>query len=194
MAETPGGWSDPVADKDLPPGQHWVTEMPRLSCGAPPAVTTADWGFVLATEEGPLRRWDWAAFRALPSQGIAVDLHDVDGWSVSSSLWEAASVHRILDGVPTSAEYVVVHSYGDWTTVLPLEDLLEMPTWLAFSYGGRDLSADQGGPVRLLVPHLYLFKSTPWVAGMTLTVHDRPEHRGSHLYGDPWREQRFQLD
>jgi DMSO/TMAO reductase YedYZ molybdopterin-dependent catalytic subunit len=103
----------------------------------------------------------------------------------------------MLCGVGTSAQYVVVHSYAGQTTNLPLDDLIEMPAWLAFSRDDHELTASEGGPARLLVPHLYLWKSLPWVSGMTLTVNDKPgtwERRGYHSYGDPWRQQRFQGD
>ena len=162
-----------------------------------PAVTKADWTFTVATEDGRTRRWDWAAFRALPSQRISVDLHCVTGWSVLASRWEATSVHHMLCGVETSAQYVVVHSYAGHTTNVPLDDLVEMPAWLAFSRDGHELTAAEGGPARLLVPHLYLWKSLPWVSGMTLTVNDEPgtwERSGYHNYGDPWRQQRLHGD
>lgn len=199
MAMTPGG-SVPrnrPEDVDLPPGQHWVSEFPALPAGPPPAVTKADWAFTLAMEDGRTRRWDWAAFRALPSQRINVDLHCVTGWSVLASRWEATSVHHMLCEAGTSTQYVVVHSYAGQTTNLPLDDLVEMPAWLAFSRDGHELTASEGGPVWLLVPHLYLWKSLPWVSGLTLTVNDEPgsrERSGYHNYGDPWRQQRFQGD
>ena len=199
MAMTPGGPAPRgrPEDVDLPPGQYWVTEFPALPAGQPPGVTKADWAFSLTTEDGRIRRWDWAAFRALPSQRLSVDLHCVTGWSVLASRWEATSVHHLLCGVRTSAPYVVVHSYAGRTTNVPLEDLVEMPAWLAFSRDGHELTAAEGGPARLLVPHLYLWKSLPWVSGMTLTVNDEPgtwERMGYHNYGDPWRQQRFQGD
>jgi DMSO/TMAO reductase YedYZ molybdopterin-dependent catalytic subunit len=118
MAMIPGG-PPPRGrpeDVDLPPGQYWVREFPALSAGPPPAVTKADWEFTLTAEDGRIRRWDWAAFRALPSQRISVDLHCVTGWSVPVSRWEATSVHHMLRGVGTSAQYVVVHSYAGHTT------------------------------------------------------------------------------
>ena len=199
MAMIPGGPvpRDRPEDADLPPGQHWVSEFPALPAGPPPAVTKEDWAFTVATEDGRTRRWGWAALRALPSQRISVDLHCVTGWSVLASRWEATSAHHVLCGVGTSASYVVVHSYAGHTTNLPLDDLVEMPAWLAFCRDGHELTAAEGGPAWLLVPHLYLWKSLPWVSGMTLTVNDEPgtwERRGYHNYGDPWRQQRFQGD
>ena len=199
MAADRGGSGppDPPLDDELPPGQHRATSLPQLWSGPAPTVATKQWEFVLSTEDGPLRRWDWIAFRAMPSTHIEVDLHSVTGWSLLGSHWEATSMHQLLAGVQTSAQHVVVQSFGDYTTNLPLEDLLEMPTWLAFAYEGHELAVEDGGPVRLLVPHLYLWKSVPWVRGMTLTVDDHPgtrERLGYHNYGDPWRQQRFQGD
>ncbi len=156
-------------------------------------VATAGWQLTLTSEDGRARSWDWAAFRSLPSVEICVDLHCVDGWSVLGSTWGATSVHELFAGVATSAPFVSVASYDNTTTNLPLEDLLEMPTWIAFSLAGRALPPDLGGPARLLVPHLYLWKSLKWVRAITLTLDDHPgtrESDGCHNYGDPWRQQR----
>jgi DMSO/TMAO reductase YedYZ molybdopterin-dependent catalytic subunit len=181
----------------LPPGQHVVPDLREMSCHPAPQVRVEDWDLTVSAGDRVHRRWDWAAFRALPSEQISLDLHCVTGWSVLSSAWEATSVHLLLDGISTSAQYVVVHSYTDYTVNLPLEDLTEMPTWLAFARGGHDLAPEDGGPVRLLVPHLYLWKSVKWVCGIELTGVDRPgtrERAGSHNYGDPWRQQRTDRD
>jgi DMSO/TMAO reductase YedYZ molybdopterin-dependent catalytic subunit len=180
----------------LPPGQHLVPDLPLVSTHVP-AVMQDDWELTVVVDGAVERRWDWAAFRALPSERISVDLHCVSGWSVLSMSWQATPVHSLLAGVATSAEHVVVRSYAGYSANLPLEDLLEMPTWLAFARDGKDLSPEQGGPARLLVPHLYLWKSVKWVRGFELTADDRPgtrERAGFHNYGDPWRQQRSRSD
>lgn len=179
---------------DLPPGQYLVEDFPVLTAGPTPRVDPADWRFTVATETGAVREWDWAAFRALPTETPTVDLHCVTRWSKLATSWEGVSLDTLLEDVETSAEYAYVQAYGGYTTNLPLEDLLDGQAWVAFRYDGEDLSAEHGGPARLLVPHLYLWKSAKWVRGITLTSQDEPgfwETAGYHSYGDPWREQRY---
>jgi DMSO/TMAO reductase YedYZ molybdopterin-dependent catalytic subunit len=118
----------------------------------------------------------------------------VTRWSKLETTWEGVSLDTLLADVETAADYALVHSYGGYTTNLPLEDLLDRKAWVAFSYDGEDLPAEHGGPARLLVPHLYLWKSAKWVRGITLSNGDEPgfwESLGYHNYGDPWREQRY---
>jgi DMSO/TMAO reductase YedYZ molybdopterin-dependent catalytic subunit len=172
-------------------------DFPVLSAGPTPHVRTEDWAFTITTEAGATRSWDWSAFRALPSEKITVDLHCVTRWSKLATTWEGVSLDTLLADVQTSATFALVHSYGDYTTNLPLPDLLDAKAFVAFRYDGKDLVPEHGGPARLLVPHLYLWKSAKWVRGITLGDVDRPgfwESLGYHNYGDPWREQRFQGD
>jgi DMSO/TMAO reductase YedYZ molybdopterin-dependent catalytic subunit len=181
----------PVA---LPPGQVLVAGLPTVCPDPPPRVGVGEWQFSVTTEYGVVRRWDWPAIRALPSEHVVADLHCVAGWSVLGTHWDGVPVRTLFDGLVTTAEYAVVDSYGGYATNLPLEDLLEMSTWLATAFEGHELRPEQGGPARLLVPHLYLWKSVRWVRGITLSRTDRPgwyERHGYHNYGDPWREQRF---
>jgi DMSO/TMAO reductase YedYZ molybdopterin-dependent catalytic subunit len=144
-----------------------------------------------------LQRWDWKSFRNLPSETITVDLHCVTRWSKVGTCWEGVSLDTLLADIKTDASYTLVRSYGDYTTNVPLEDLLNKQAWIAFRYDGQDLAPEHGGPARLLVPHLYLWKSAKWVRGMTLMHEDKPgfwEGLGYHIYGDPWREQRYSGD
>lgn len=183
----------PPSCPDLPPGQHATTAFPIVSTMPPPRVRTAHWTFTLTTETGLKRTWRWAAFRALPAEKFDVDLHSVQGWSKLGTNWAGVPLRILLDGVRTTAEYAHVATYGDYTTSVPLEDLQEMPTWIAYEYEGEPIPIDHGGPARLLIPHLYLYKSAKWVRGITLSDHDEPgtrEREGLHHYGDPWREQR----
>ncbi|HEX9231873.1 MAG TPA: sulfite oxidase-like oxidoreductase [Jatrophihabitantaceae bacterium] len=179
---------------DLPPGQYLTKDFPLLSAGPTPRVRTEDWEFTITTETGQVHRWDWAALRALPTDEPTVDLHCVTRWSKLETTWEGVSLDTLLADVETAADFAFVHSYGGYTTNLPLEDLLDGKAWVAFSYDGEDLPAEHGGPARLLVPHLYLWKSAKWVRGITLSNGDEPgfwESLGYHNYGDPWREQRY---
>jgi DMSO/TMAO reductase YedYZ molybdopterin-dependent catalytic subunit len=181
-------------DAHLPPGQYLTKDFPVLSAGPTPAVRLDDWEFTITSETGVVRRWTWAAFRALPAERITVDLHCVTRWSKLATAWEGVSLDVLLADLTTTARFALVDSYGGYTTNLPLEDLRGGQAWLAFQYDGKDLVAEHGGPVRLLVPHLYLWKSAKWVRGVTLKSEDAPgfwESHGYHAYGDPWREQRY---
>ena len=187
------GRRDP-ADQKLPPGQYLVTDFPVLSAGPTPRVDTGSWQFRVKTEAGQERTWDWAAFRALPSEDITVDLHCVTKWSKLHTGWQGVSLDTLLAGVETSAGFALARSYGGYTTNLPLADLRDGQAWIAYSYDGSVLAAEHGGPARLLVPHLYLWKSAKWVMGIDLRTKDEPgfwESLGYHNYGDPWREQRY---
>jgi DMSO/TMAO reductase YedYZ molybdopterin-dependent catalytic subunit len=144
-----------------------------------------------------LRRWDWKSFRELPSETCTVDIHSVTRWSKLGTSWEGVSLDTLFADLKTDASYSMVHSYGDYSTNLPNKDLLNHQAWIAFRFDGKDLAPEHGGPARLLVPHLYLWKSAKWVRSITLMDHDRPgfwESLGYHIYGDPWREQRYSGD
>jgi DMSO/TMAO reductase YedYZ molybdopterin-dependent catalytic subunit len=180
--------------ENLPPGQYLVTDFPVLSAGPTPRVSTEAWELRLTTEDGQARSWDWAAFLALPSENITVDLHCVTKWSKLGTHWRGVPVAVLLDGVDTAADYVLARSYGGYTTNLPLADLLDRQAWVAYEYDGEPLDPEHGGPARLLVPHLYLWKSAKWLQQIELTPQDEPgfwESLGYHNYGDPWREQRY---
>jgi DMSO/TMAO reductase YedYZ molybdopterin-dependent catalytic subunit len=183
-----------AAGAGLPPGQYLTEDFPVLSAGPTPRVRREEWEFALTTESGEIRKWNWAQFRALPSVPIITDIHCVTRWSKLNTTWEGVSLDSLLDGVQTSAGFATAHSYGGYTTNLPLADLRDGKAWIAFSYGGEDLAPEHGGPARLLVPHLYFWKSAKWVNGITLMPKDAPgfwESLGYNNYGDPWREQRY---
>ncbi len=181
----------------LPPGQYLTEDFPVLSAGPTPRVPLASWEFVITTEAGHAHRWSWRDLLALPSQRPTVDLHCVTKWSKLGTAWEGVSLDVLFAEVETAADFALVHSYGGYTTNLPLEDLLDSQSWVAYRYDGDDLVPEHGGPARLLVPHLYLWKSAKWVRGIQLLNEDEPgfwESAGYHNYGDPWREQRYQGD
>jgi DMSO/TMAO reductase YedYZ molybdopterin-dependent catalytic subunit len=190
------GWTGrrrPGGEK-LPPGQYLVTDFPVLQAGPTPRVDTRRWKFTITTEAGQEHAWDWKSFMQLPSESITTDLHCVTKWSKFGTGWRGVSLDTLLAGVETAAEFALARSYGGYTTNLPLRDLLDGQAWIAFRYGGADLTPEHGGPARLLVPHLYLWKSAKWVTGIDLKTKDEPgfwEQLGYHNYGDPWREQRY---
>jgi len=178
----------------LPPGQYLTEDFPVLSAGPTPRVATDEWALTVTNETGDVHRWDWAAFQALPRESPLVDLHCVTRWSKLATSWAGVSLDVLLAEVETSADFAIVESFGGYTTNLPLEDLLDGQAWVVDRYDGEPLAAEHGGPARLLVPHLYLWKSAKWVSGITLTPQDEPgfwETAGYHSYGDPWLEQRY---
>lgn len=186
-----------AADVKLPPGQYLTTDFPVLSAGPTPRVPLDQWEFTINNGTDVLQRWNWKSFRELPTENITVDLHCVTRWSKLGTHWEGVSLDRLFADVKTDAGYVLAHSYGDYSTNLPLKDVLNNQAWIAFRFDGKDLAPEHGGPARLLVPHLYLWKSAKWVRGITLMRQDKPgfwESLGYHNYGDPWREQRYWED
>jgi len=195
---TPGFKGRGRADQaDLPPGQYLTEDFPVLSAGPTPRITRDEWEFLITTEAGERRRWSWPDLLALPAETVTVDLHCVTKWSKLATTWRGVPVSAFLEDIETAADYALAHSYGGYTTNLPLEDLLDGRAWIAYEYDGSDVPPEHGGPARLLVPHLYLWKSAKWVRGIQLLLEDEPgfwETAGYHDYGDPWREQRYQGD
>jgi len=191
---SPGFHGRRRGDQKLPPGQYLVTDFPVLSAGPTPRVDTGSWRFRLQTETGQVREWNWTEFRALPDEDITVDIHCVTKWSKLTTHWRGVSLDTLLAEAETSAQYLLAHSYGGYTTNLPLADVRDGQAWIAFEYEGKPLAAEHGGPARLLVPHLYFWKSAKWVQGIDLRDKDQPgfwESLGYNNYGDPWREQRY---
>ncbi|MEU9128843.1 molybdopterin-dependent oxidoreductase [Kitasatospora sp. NPDC048540] len=181
----------------LPPGQYETRDFPVLSAGPTPRVAREDWEFTVTTETGDRYRWTWGDLLSLPAERFTVDLHCVTRWSKFGTSWEGVSLDVLLGTVQSASDYALVSAYGGYTTNLPLADLLNGQAWIAHRYEGADLPAEHGGPARLLVPHLYLWKSAKWVRGIELTARSEPgfwESVGYHDYGDPWREQRYQGD
>jgi DMSO/TMAO reductase YedYZ molybdopterin-dependent catalytic subunit len=181
----------------LPPGQYLENGFPVLQTGPTETVNTATWLFAITTETGDTRTWTWRQFLELPAEEVSTDIHCVTQWTKLDTRWRGVSCDVLLDGIETSAGFVMAHSYGGYTTNMPIADLRDGQAWVVFEYNGRPLTPDHGGPARLLVPHLYLWKSAKWVRELELMPADRRgfwELGGYHDYGDPWREQRFQGD
>ena len=182
----------------VPPGQYVVEDFPVLTAGPTPRVRLEDWDFTIVDETGAVAaRWSWDEFRRLRAETVTVDIHCVTKWSKLGTRWEGVAVDTLLDGIDTSAEFVTAFADGGYTTNLPLADLRDGRAWVAYGFDGEDLEAEHGGPARLLVPHLYFWKSAKWVRGLRLSDEDEPgfwESAGYHNYGDPWREQRYWSD
>jgi DMSO/TMAO reductase YedYZ molybdopterin-dependent catalytic subunit len=182
---------------ELPPGQYLTRDFPVLSAGPTPHIMPEHWEFSIATESGEVHKWDWQAFQQLPSEEITRDIHCVTRWSKLESEWKGVSLDTLFADVATSGDFVMAHSYGGYTTNLPLDDLLDGQAWIAYEFEGEPLGAEHGGPARLLVPHLYFWKSAKWVRGLVLSDTDDLgfwETAGYHEYGDPWKEQRYAGD
>jgi DMSO/TMAO reductase YedYZ molybdopterin-dependent catalytic subunit len=185
---------DPEQSDRVPPGQHVVSDFPVLSAGPTPHTPLQQWTFEIVGAVDEPRTWSWEEFRALPSEAITTDIHCVTSWSKLGTTWQGVSLDTLLDVVETTAEYVLAVSDGDYDTNLPLEDVTGGRAWVAFDFDGQPLEPEHGGPARLLVPHLYFWKSAKWVRRLVLSE-DEPrgfwESNGYHNRGDPWLEQRY---
>ena len=182
----------------LPPGQYDTGRtFPVLSAGPTPHTPLERWDFTVDGEVDAPARWTWEQFQALPRETPTVDIHCVTTWSKFDTRWEGVSVDTLLAGVGARSGFLTARSDGGYTTNLPLADVTAGTAWVVDTYDGGPLPAEHGGPARLLVPHLYFWKSAKWVRGLTLTAADEPgfwETLGYHDRGDPWREQRYRGD
>jgi DMSO/TMAO reductase YedYZ molybdopterin-dependent catalytic subunit len=181
----------------VPPGQYVTDDFPVLSAGPTPHTPLEEWSFTIRGAVDEPTSWTWQEFTALRQETFTVDIHCVTKWSKLDTVWTGVSVDVLLADVETSAEYVTAWCDGGYTTNLPLEDVTSGKAWIALGYDGRPLDPEHGGPARLLIPHLYFWKSAKWVRGLELREDDEPgfwETYGYHNYGDPWREQRYSGD
>ena len=189
----------PASARRLPPGQHLVTDFPVLSAGPTPRVATEKWRFTLKIGPKPVRSWTWADINALPQTELTRDIHCVTTWSKFDTRWSGVLIDDLLKaaGIEPPMRFALAHSYDGYSTNVPVADLAQGKAMLALRYEGKALEADHGGPARLLVPHLYFWKSAKWANGLQFTERDEPgfwELRGYHAYGDPCREQRYTND
>ena len=196
-----GRRTDPALAARIPPGQHLVTDFPVLSAGPTPRTPLDRWDFTITGSNGNSIRWSWDELRALPREQPTVDIHCVTKWSKLDTKWSGVSVDALLTSARergvNQTGFVVAFSDGGYTTNVPAADVTGGKAWLVFEYDGAALPAEHGGPARLLIPHLYFWKSAKWVRGLRLTEKNEPgfwEQLGYHDRGDPWREQRYQGD
>jgi DMSO/TMAO reductase YedYZ molybdopterin-dependent catalytic subunit len=172
-------------------------DFPVLSAGPTPHTPLDEWSFTISGAVDEPVSWPWGEFIALPAETPTVDIHCVTKWSKLDTGWRGVSIDTLLDGLHTEGTYVSAWCDGGYTTNLPLEDVTGGKAWIAYEYEGEPLAPEHGGPARLLVPHLYFWKSAKWIRGLEILDHDEPgfwEMYGYHNYGDPWREQRYQGD
>jgi len=183
----------------LPPGQFLTADFPVLSAGPTPHIAREDWRFTLQVGPRQIKSWSWGDFIRLPITKTMPDIHCVTKWSKFDTSWEGVSIQDLLAdaALEPSTEFTLAHSYDGYSTNVPVQDLLSGRGMIAIAYDGKPIAAEHGGPARLLVPHLYFWKSAKWVKALQFTERDEAgfwELRGYHMYGDPWQEQRYSGD
>jgi DMSO/TMAO reductase YedYZ molybdopterin-dependent catalytic subunit len=209
LIETKEKWADegrlltgkpPAFEKPrLPPGQHLVQDWPVLDLGAQPDIPLDRWRLKIDGLVETPTVWKWQDFQAQPQATDISDMHCVTSWSRYDNQWQGVSATHVIRTVrpKPEARFVVFHSYDTYTTNLPLKDFAGEDVLLVHSWNGQPISRSHGGPVRALVPKLYLWKSAKWVKRIEFAAEDRRgfwEARGYHNHGDPWREQRYDRD
>jgi DMSO/TMAO reductase YedYZ molybdopterin-dependent catalytic subunit len=180
----------------LPPGQKLTDKWPVLHYGKTPNIDARKWTFTTSGLVEKERTLTYDEFIALPQVEVFSDIHCVTTWSRYNNTWEGVSAGAIKDiaGIKGEAKYVIVQGPGGFTTNLPIEDFFQPDVLFALKHDGKPLTADHGGPVRLVVPRLYFWKSAKWVTGIKFTAEDEPgfwERAGYHNHGDPWQEERY---
>jgi len=182
----------------IPPGQSRTKKWPVLDASGAPAVDLAAWRFRISGLTGKPAEWSWDEFQRLPRTRVFADFHCVTRWSRLGNLWEGVATRELLEragGPLAEARYILVHGYDrGWTTNLPLEDFAAEDSLVALLHDGQPISAEHGGPARLIVPRLYAWKSAKWVSGVELLAKDHAgfwEANGYHMRGDPWAEERY---
>ena len=186
-------------EKRLPPGQYLVTDFPVLSAGPTPHTALDRWSFSI---EGLVRApasWSWQEFGNLPTETFTVDISCVTKWTKLDMKWRGVTVDTLLRAVeldPT-ARYVTAFSDGGYTTNVPLDEMVNGQAFVAYEFDDKPLAPEHGGPARLVVPHLYFWKSAKWIRGLRLMDRNTPgfwETLGYHIHGDPWKEERYSGD
>ncbi|MBE7559743.1 sulfite oxidase-like oxidoreductase [bacterium] len=187
---------DPAPAARIPPGQILTRDFPILTYGGVPYIELDKWSFGVVGLVEAEKTWTWAEFMALPQVEIRSDFHCVTTWSKLDNLWKGVSIREILGRVQLrpEAKYVMAKSYGGYETNLPLSVLDDEDVLLAHSHNGEPLTKEHGGPLRLVVPKRYAWKSAKWIRRLEFMATDRPglwERYGYHNDGDPWKEERF---
>ncbi len=172
----------------VPPGQHLVTDFPVLSAGPTPPVDLANWRFSIDDGDSPVGEWTWEQFNALPQTDLTVDIHCVTTWSKLDTSWRGVTIDALLEAAGLSeppGPFALIHCDGGYTTNVPSEDLVDGKAMIATQFDGEPLDPEHGGPARLLVPHLYFWKSAKWVQRIQFLDSEVPgllgRERLSHL-------------
>ena len=180
----------------VPPGQHLTEKWPILHYGSIPSIQTSKWTLKLFGRVEKEKTLSYAEFMALPMVKVFSDIHCVTTWSRLDNLWEGVGTSELkkLVNITPTAQFVIVHATGSFTTNIPIAEFFEMDVLLAIKHNQEIISSDHGGPVRLIIPRLYLWKSAKWVTGIEFSERDKPgfwESNGYHNHGDPWKEERY---
>jgi DMSO/TMAO reductase YedYZ molybdopterin-dependent catalytic subunit len=189
----------PEPPRPIPPGQYLEDGFPVLSAGPTPRVDAATWEFTIEIEGEKAGTWSWDSLNALSQTDVHTDIHCVTKWSKLDTDWRGVSIDTLLDdaGIAAPTGFVMASCDGGYTTNMPAADLINGKGLLVHTYDGEPLAPEHGGPVRLFIPHLYLWKSAKWIRSLNFMAQDAPgfwERNGYHMYGDPWREQRYTGD
>jgi DMSO/TMAO reductase YedYZ molybdopterin-dependent catalytic subunit len=181
----------------LPPGQYVEKGFPVLTAGPTPRLEPQEWAFKIDGLVSETKAWSWDEFHELEWEDVTRDIHCVTKWSKFDAKFGGVSLDTLLEDVEPLGEYAMANSYGGYTTNLALEDLTDGKAWVVTTYDGEPLPREHGGPARLLVPHLYFWKSAKWVSGLTI-MEDNDlgfwEENGYHIRGDPFKEERYWND
>ena len=189
-----GRRADDATRRRLPPGQYLETGFPVLTAGPTPRTPLEEWSFTITGAGVADQVWTWNELRALPTETITVDIHCVTKWSKLDTTWQGVSVDTLLGEDPPATGFVIARSDGGYSTNLPIADVTGGKAWVVHTFDGKPLAAEHGGPARLLVPHLYFWKSAKWVRSLRHVEADERgfwESLGYHNRGDPWLEQRY---
>jgi DMSO/TMAO reductase YedYZ molybdopterin-dependent catalytic subunit len=181
----------------LPPGQYVESGFPVLTAGPTPDVHTDTWRFRIDGMVAKQQEWTWDQFAQLPFETVPCDIHCVTKWSKLGTSFGGVSLDTLLPQAEPLGAYTTIWSYGGYTTNLAIDDLTDGKAWVVTQHEGEPLPRQHGGPARLLVPHLYFWKSAKWVTGLRVMDHNEPgfwEMNGYHIRGDPWKEQRYWND
>ncbi len=181
----------------VPPGQYVESDFPVLTAGPTPRVEAGEWRLRIDGMVAEAREWSAEEFAALPSETVPCDIHCVTKWSKLGTSFGGVSLDALLGAVEPLGAFAMAYSSGGYTTNLAIEDLTDGKAWVATEHEGLPLARAHGGPARLLVPHLYFWKSAKWLAGLRVMDHDEPgfwEENGYHNRGDPWKEERYWND
>ncbi|MFL2664417.1 MAG: molybdopterin-dependent oxidoreductase [Dehalococcoidia bacterium] len=186
-------------NEKIPPGQYLEKSFPVLSAGPTIYIDKQSWDFSIMKEEKIISKFSWNDLIAFPHKLINTDIHCVTKWSKLDTNWIGVSFDEILSNlsIEKKYQYIMAFSDGGYTTNIPIDDIINGKGYLVYKYDNDDITPEHGGPVRLFIPHLYFWKSAKWIRGIKLLENDEPgfwEKYGYHMYGDPWKEQRYQGD
>jgi DMSO/TMAO reductase YedYZ molybdopterin-dependent catalytic subunit len=190
---------EPGSANRVPPGQYIVRDFPVLSAGPTPRTPLEQWSFKIDGLVKEPVSWTWQEFLSLPSQSFLVDIHCVTKWTKLDTRWQGVSLDTLFEHIDLDPKgmFLTAYSDGGYTTNLPITDVINGQAFVAYNYDGGPLAPEHGGPARLVVPHLYFWKSAKWVRGLRIMESDRSgfwESLGYNNHGDPWKEERYSGD